>query len=359
MNTRRFLETMANSVFLIALCAFAASQAQAGPSDATVTVCNQGQIDINVVIGTETPRALFTDDLYVVGWLSIKPGACTQVYHGVGEYATSAGIAWSYLGFGFYNSQNQFIAGHAARLPDFGAVGYGTPTLSAAGDRFCVRNTSFRYRIAEHAVLDCATFRSDANDPGGYTSFPTVLRIQPRPAGCDGGNTDVHRCDEGNYSLDVTATPTSPEIQIAGRIGNDEQPQQSNEPGLGTQLLQQLAKAAAERTQRLAQEQADADAQAQAQTEASIGSNVCVPDDLLAEWRDPLPGSKMEALQRGLKESLRERARNPYYDQSKWMTVNSSIYSTWNPAGRFRGVVTATDGGSCAVGHHEFLALTP
>jgi hypothetical protein len=280
MNTRRLLETVANSVFLIAQCAFAASQAQAGPSDATVTVCNQGQIDINAVIGTETPRTLFTDDLYVVGWLSIKPGACTQVYHGVGEYATSAGIAWSYLGFGFYDSQNQFIAGHAARLPEFGAVGYGTPTLSAAGDRFCVRNTSFRYRIAEHAVLDCATFRSDANDPGGYTSFPTVLKIQPRPWGCD---ETTHNCSFGDFYLDVTATPTSPEIQIAGRIGNDEQPQQSDEPGLGTQLMQQLAKAAAEQSQRLAQEQADAAAQAQAQAEASLGSNVCVPDDLLAE----------------------------------------------------------------------------
>jgi hypothetical protein len=49
----------------------------------------------------------------------------------------------------------------------------------------------------------------------------------------------------------------------------------------------------------------------------------------------------------------------PTYDQTKWMTVDSRIYSTWNPAGPFRGVVTATDGGSCAVGHHEFLALAP
>ena len=41
------------------------------------------------------------------------------------------------------------------------------------------------------------------------------------------------------------------------------------------------------------------------------------------------------------------------------MTVDSRVYSTWNPAGPFRGVVTVTDGGSCAVGHHEFLALAP
>src|SRR5439155_17022633 len=103
----------------------------------------------------------------------------------------------------------------------------------------------------------------------------------------------------------------------------------------------------------------DRAAQANAQADASVRGSVCVPDDLLAEWRNPPPGSKMEALQRTLKASLRERAKIPSYDQTKWMTVNSSIYSTWNPAGAFRGVVTATDAGSCAVGHREVLALTP
>jgi hypothetical protein len=99
--------------------------------------------------------------------------------------------------------------------------------------------------------------------------------------------------------------------------------------------------------------------QAKARAEASVQSHVCVPDDLLAEWRNPVPGSKMEALKSQLKASLRERATLRGFDQTKWMTVNSRIYSTWNPSGPFRGVVTATDGGSCAVGQHEVLALTP
>jgi hypothetical protein len=99
--------------------------------------------------------------------------------------------------------------------------------------------------------------------------------------------------------------------------------------------------------------------QARARAEASVRGNICVPDDLLAEWRNPPPGGKMEALQRQLKQSLRERATLRGFDQTKWMTVNSRFYSTWNPAGPFRGVVTATDGGSCAVGQHEFLALKP
>jgi len=100
-------------------------------------------------------------------------------------------------------------------------------------------------------------------------------------------------------------------------------------------------------------------AQAKAQAEASVRGSICVPDDLLAEWRNPLPGGKMEALQNQLKASLRERAKIPSYDQTKWMTVNSTGYAIWKPTGQFRGVVIATDGGSCAVGHREFLALTP
>jgi hypothetical protein len=99
--------------------------------------------------------------------------------------------------------------------------------------------------------------------------------------------------------------------------------------------------------------------QAKAQAEASVRGSICVPDDLLAEWRNPPPGGKMEALQSQLKASLRERAKIPTYDQTKWMTVNSTGYSTWKPTGPFRGVVAATDGGSCAVGHREFLALNP
>lgn len=119
------------------------------------------------------------------------------------------------------------------------------------------------------------------------------------------------------------------------------------------------AESAPEQAQRLAQEKADAATQASAQAEASVRGNICVPDDLLAEWRNPPPGSKMAALQSQLKASLRERAKLLHYDQTKWMTVDSNVYSTWNPTGPFRGVVTATTGGSCAVGHREFLALTP
>ena len=94
--------------------------------------------------------------------------------------------------------------------------------------------------------------------------------------------------------------------------------------------------------------------QAKAQAEATVQVSVCVPGDLTEDWTNPPPGSKMETLQRQLKASLRER-----YDPTKWMAINLRIYSTWDPTGPFRDVVTAIDGGRCAVGRHEFLALTP
>ncbi len=261
MNTRNFLAT---SLYLFALSSFAPLPllAQQPMTDATLTVCNKGQININVVVGTQAALPLFNHDLIVAGWTSIEPGACRQVYHdaAVPGYATDR----AYVGFGFLDPRGQLIAGHASRLPDLGTFSFGTPVLTAAGDRFCVRRTSaFEYRIAEHAQLNCATFRAGANDPGGYTSFPTALEIQPLALACA-----QFSCSYGYYSLDVTATRANPEIQITGRIGD--QPDQSagsGGPGVGTQILQQLAKAAAEQGQKLAQERAAAAAQVKLQDE--------------------------------------------------------------------------------------------
>jgi len=74
---------------------------------------------------------------------------------------------------------------------------------------------------------------------------------------------------------------------------------------------------------------------------------------------NPAQGSKMAAFQTQLKASLRERAKMPGYDPSKWMTLNARAYSTWDPNGPSGDVVTAIDGGRCLVGRHEFLALKP
>ena len=101
----------------------------------------------------------------------------------------------------------------------------------------------------------------------------------------------------------------------------------------------------------------DAAVQAKDQAEAPI--SVCVPGDLVAEWNNPLAGGKMETFERQLKANLREWAKLPQADHTKWMTIDARLYSTWNPAVPVRSVATFTDGGKCAVGRHEFLALTP
>jgi hypothetical protein len=349
------------SLLVLALLSPAASFAQGIRSgEATLTVCNKGQIPINVVRATGATQ-LFSHDIDVVAWTHIDPGGCYQVYSGVGDPNTGSGTARSYIGFGFYNSLGQLIAGHAAHLPDFDIIDFGTPVLAPANERFCVRATGVRYRIAEHAALDCTAFRSGANDPGGYSSFTTTLQIIPRPMKCNFSNGGVANCLFGDYFLDVTATPASDEIRITGRIGQEQQPDQSTGSSVANQVTQQLATAAAEQGRRLAEEQAAAQAESKAWAEASVRGSVCVPDELLAEWNNPPPAGKMELLKRQLTDSLRERAKLRGYDQTKWFTVDSSSYSAWSPPRAFQaaGVVAATAGGSCASGHHEFLSLTP
>jgi hypothetical protein len=98
---------------------------------------------------------------------------------------------------------------------------------------------------------------------------------------------------------------------------------------------------------------------AKADAEAREGVNICVPDDLLAEWKNPPPGSKMVAFQRRLRADSFFVGHAEAHDESSWITLNSNVFSTWNPTGRFNGVIKITDGGSCAVGHREFLALNP
>ncbi len=103
----------------------------------------------------------------------------------------------------------------------------------------------------------------------------------------------------------------------------------------------------------------DGSPQGKAKEEARLGGIVCVPDDLLAEWRNPPAGSKMVAFQRRLRAYSFFVGHAEAHDESSWITLNSNVFSTWNPTGPFNGVIKITDGGSCAVGHREFLALNP
>jgi hypothetical protein len=154
-------------------------------------------------------------------------------------------------------------------------------------------------------------------------------------------------CVYGDYYLDVAAVPTTTELSIIGRVGDGQQSNAAANDGAGSQVMKDLAKAAAEERAKAAQDQADAAAESKARAAASARGTVCVPDDLLAEWSNPPAGGKMEALKQQLKGSLIERATLGGYDQTKWMTIVASEYPNWNPKGKFIKVVVATDGGSC------------
>jgi hypothetical protein len=120
------------------------------------------------------------------------------------------------------------------------------------------------------------------------------------------GGAVVH-CAYGAYILDAIATAGSDQIPITGCAGQDDQEvgTASSGPGVRNQLLKQLAVAVAQEGHRAAVEKADAGAESKAFPNASVGGTICVPDNLLAQWKNPPPESKMEALQRALKASLR------------------------------------------------------
>ncbi|HEY6618955.1 MAG TPA: hypothetical protein VIY68_05375 [Steroidobacteraceae bacterium] len=344
-------------------------------------VCNKGTVPVELVAAIRKWDVLRGSKYYwEINGTTMAPQECSYVKNLEGTP--------SYIAFGFTDSKGEWGSGSIAQVPDLGSVqktllGKLEKILTGATKAMCARTDANYYAMNDDFSTDCATLKLSGGQDAGHGPFlplASALYFYPSAQLCD----PQRACEWTHYYLNIFPSATDRELhatrgtksdadaatqssssgasQSSGGAGSS----QSNgdaSPGLcgwvSCSVLGDLRKgvqdAEAQRTQRLAQEQADAAAQAQ----ASLGSNVCVPDDLLAQWRNPPTGSKMEALQRELKASLRERAKSPRYDQSKWMTVDSSIYSTWNPAGPFRGVVTATDGGSCAVGHREFFALSP
>jgi hypothetical protein len=240
------------SIFLLVLALISPTTALAQTYDASqgvarITVCNKGQIYINVVVATQDVQ-VFSTDLNVSAWKNIEPRKCALLYYSTLE-------APVYMGFAFVDLHGKLIPAHASRLPDFGPYSIlGTPILEPASDRFCVREkTAVWYQIHKHAVLNCATFRAGANDPGGYVSYPATLEMQPRNMECHSMNGGTS-CVFGDYYLDVIATPSSEEIQIIGRESQDSEPvdSASSGPSVLAQLMQQLATGASEKGQKVA-----------------------------------------------------------------------------------------------------------
>lgn len=92
--------------------------------------------------------------------------------------------------------------------------------------------------------------------------------------------------------------------------------------------------------------QAEEPVQEEARALASVKQNVCLSDDMTAEWKNLPAGGKMEKFK--LVESLRERANTAGYDQTRWIAVDSRYYPSWNPVPHLANSNSTHPGGSCA-----------
>jgi hypothetical protein len=334
----------------LGLLVFAGSHAYADGS-AQLTICNKGSVDINVVVALNVNMRPLFDFLNVSGWTRIAPGDCKLVYNETDP---------AYIGFGFSDSQGHITgAGHIEQVRDFGWYDF-TKVLNRSDKRLCVRNEGMSYRISNDPGLDCASFHSGGNDPGGYVPLASALYFVPKPGKFVPKYPGSTFSDiiGGDYYLNVKPTANDRELHAsAGSESGKAQP--PAEPSIGDQLMKELGKAATEQRKRREEMQAEEAVQEQARAGASVRQNVCISDDLTTEWRNPSAGGKMESLKRLLIQSLRERASTPGYDQTRWIVVDSRYYSAW-PNTSWGNLVSTIPGGSCgAAGHREILALAP
>ena len=323
---------------LLALLVLAGSSAY---GDAWLDVCNKGSVAIKVVVALK-PEICFGKFLDVSGWAVIPPGGCKQVYKDNGDPA--------YIGFGFFSSQHRFTAGHIENVPNFGQFPLGSKVLTRADKQLCVRDNGMGYRMHNDPMPDCASFRYDRNDPGGYFSFASALYFNPIPMECNpvGFNNQVV-CSGGDYYLNVRPTGSDTELHasLGSKSGKDQPPA---EPGIGDAIMKAVGKAAAEKRQK----------EEQAQAAGRKNVTVCVPESLLTEWRNPPPGSKMEKFKEHFKNALRIHASDPSQDMTEWWWIDDRVYPTYDPATPLGKVVFSYDPGTCGrTGHRENLAINP
>ena len=223
--------------------------------DATLTICNKGSVPINVVVAIRDTLWPVVNSWGVSGWTSIAPGHCEIVYQ---EFA-----ALAYIGFAFFDSQNQFAgAGHIEQAPDFGWSGF-TRVLTKSDKRLCVQGSqgmSYKIRNDPTPTVDCASFHSGGNDRGGYVPLASALYFVPDSRHCDaaypGAPSTQVTCSGGDFYLNVKPTANDRELHAsAGSESGKDVP--STGPSLGDQLMNELGKAAAERRKRREEMQAE------------------------------------------------------------------------------------------------------
>jgi hypothetical protein len=310
--------------------------------DAYLTVCNKGNAPISVVVAVE-PDVFFGKVLNVSGWTNISPGECAKVYQ-------EPGGTPAYIGFGLADSQGHVVAGHIEIVPDLGILRFGTKVLTKSHQRLCTRGTALAYRIRTDPEPDCASFRYDRNDPGGYVSFQSALYFQPVAQKCsiEGFNNQVS-CYGGEYYLNIKATAASREM-LASVGSENGREQKAAEPSLGDSIMQAIGKAAAEKRQE----------EERAQAEGRKKVTVCVPESLITEWRNPTPCSKMEKFKEHFKKALIIHGQNSSSDMTQYWWIDDRVYPTYDPATPMTKVVFFDRPGSCGrTGIRDSLTISP
>jgi len=208
-------QRLSGVILLILMVGGGVAHAQVG--NATIDVCNQGSIAIDLFSAREDPGLLSTD-LQVYGWTQIGPGSCQQVYWAHGSPASVApGV---YLGF--VSVEHGEISGYYVdRAPDLGDAGEFWDgfskfrVLALSNKQFCVSLKGMNYSVDPHAVIDCSSFHPANSGYAQHVGMASALYFQPRLAGTCG----LACPNDGKYFVRVAPNPNDHNLHATAGTG--------------------------------------------------------------------------------------------------------------------------------------------
>jgi len=211
------VDTRCRHGFMLLMLLGGASVAHAQVGNATLDVCNQGTIAVNLFSAKEY-HGLFSTELQVYGWTHIEPGTCQRVYWAHGEAASvGEGV---YLGLATIE-RGEISGFYVDRAPDLGEDGEFWDgftkfhVLAESHRQFCASLNGMNYAIDSNATLHCSTFHSDNTGDAPYVWLASALYFQPRLAGLCG-----QACpNDGKYFLRVAPRPNDYELHASAGTG--------------------------------------------------------------------------------------------------------------------------------------------
>jgi len=265
---RRIHATLSMCLFLFIVLAIPQSLYAQVDGKAFLTVCNKGQVTVEVV-AVATTSDLLTPHWEVEG-TSIAPKACEFTYEGRGLRQRV------FLGFGFKNSRGEFVSGRVASVPDFGKTYYRdlvTATMEGATERTALQASSGR-TVCVHAdqtlwgtkdqtfpaAGNCAEFQVGGGarvGTGGFHPLSLVLEFRPGASTCWTSRNPMGAvsvdCYGGEHYMNVSANSATGDVKVTegtaagedttGEVAKSRSPLTEAERKLRDAFLVELAKA--------------------------------------------------------------------------------------------------------------------